>query len=220
VPVIETRGLTKTYESGPETVHALVDVDFAVEAGEFVSIVGPSGSGKTTLLNMLGLLDEPTEGRLSIAGRDATALDERERTQTRKRFVGFVFQQFFLIPTLTARENVEIPRLLDRDGETPERAADLLRKFGLGNRLDHRPSELSGGQKQRVAIARSLVNEPRLVLADEPTGNLDRETSSDILAEFRRICDEGVAVIAVTHDELVEEYVDRTVEIVDGELTR
>ncbi|MFB6078045.1 MAG: ABC transporter ATP-binding protein [Halarchaeum sp.] len=220
MPVIETRGLTKTYESGPETVHALVDVDFAVEAGEFVSIVGPSGSGKTTLLNMLGLLDEPTEGGLSIAGRDATALDERERTQTRKRFVGFVFQQFFLIPTLTAQENVEIPRLLDRDGETPERAADLLRKFGLGNRLDHRPSELSGGQKQRVAIARSLINEPRLVLADEPTGNLDRETSSDILGEFRRICDEGVAVVAVTHDELVEEYVDRTVEIVDGELTR
>ncbi|WP_435097439.1 ABC transporter ATP-binding protein [Halarchaeum sp. P4] len=220
MPVIETRGLTKTYESGPETVHALVDVDFSVDAGEFVSIVGPSGSGKTTLLNMLGLLDQPTSGDLYIAGEDATALDERERTRTRKRFIGFVFQQFFLIPTLTARENVEVPRLLERDPRTEARAADLLTQFGLGERLEHTPDELSGGQKQRVAIARSLINEPRLVLADEPTGNLDRATSMKILEEFQRICGEGVAVIAVTHDELVEEYVDRTVEIVDGELTR
>ncbi|GGL30348.1 ABC transporter ATP-binding protein [Halarchaeum grantii] len=218
--VIETRGLTKTYESGPETVDALVDVDFAVEEGEFVSIVGPSGSGKTTLLNMLGLLDQPTAGDLYVAGEDATALEERERTRTRKRFIGFVFQQFFLIPTLTAQENVEVPRLLEHDPHTAERAADLLTQFGLGERLDHTPDELSGGQKQRVAIARSLINDPRLVLADEPTGNLDRTTSTKILEEFQRICGEGVAVIAVTHDELLEEYVDRTVEIVDGELTR
>ncbi|QLC34018.1 ABC transporter ATP-binding protein [Halarchaeum sp. CBA1220] len=220
MPVIETRGLTKTYESGPETVEALVDVDFAVEEGEFVSIVGPSGSGKTTLLNMLGLLDQPTSGDLYVAGEDATALEERERTRTRKRFIGFVFQQFFLIPTLTAQENVEVPRLLERDPHAAERAADLLTQFGLGERLDHTPDELSGGQKQRVAIARSLINDPRLVLADEPTGNLDRTTSTKILEEFQRICGEGVAVIAVTHDELLEEYVDRTVEIVDGELTR
>lgn len=220
MPVIDTRGLTKTYDAGPEVVHALQDVDFTVERGEFVAIVGPSGSGKTTLLNMLGLLDRPTSGDLRIAGEDATTLGERERTRTRKRFIGFVFQQFFLIPTLTARENVEVPRLLERDPATPDRAAELLTQFGLGNRLDHRPDELSGGQKQRVAIARSLINDPELVLADEPTGNLDRETSRNILGEFQRICDEGVSVVAVTHDELVEEYVDRTVEIVDGVLTR
>jgi len=219
VRVVETRGLTRTYQSGPETIEALVDVDFHVERGEFVAVVGPSGSGKTTFLNLLGLLDRPTAGELYITGEDATALGERERTRARKRFIGFVFQQFYLIPTLTAQENVEVPRLLDRDAETPKRAAALLTQFGMGDRLDHRPDELSGGQKQRVAIARSLINEPRLVLADEPTGNLDRTTSRRILEEFQRICTEGVAVVAVTHDELVEEYVDRTVEIVDGELT-
>jgi len=218
--VIETHRLTRSYRSGPETVHALVDVDFHVDRGEFVSVVGPSGSGKTTLLNLLGLLDRPTTGDLYVEGEDATDLDDRERTRARKRFIGFVFQQFFLIPTLTAQENVEVPRLLDRDPSTPRRAADLLTQFGLGNRLDHRPDELSGGQKQRVAIARSLVNDPQLVLADEPTGNLDRKTSRRILEEFQRICEEGVAVVAVTHDELVEEYVDRTVELVDGELSR
>jgi len=218
VTVLEVEGLTKRYETGGETLMALEDVDFAVEPGEFVSIVGPSGSGKTTLLNVLGLLDDPTEGRVRIDGEDVTGYSDRERTLARKRTLGFVFQNFYLIPTLTAKENVEIPLLFDRDPELGERSVDLLERVGLGDRTDHKPNELSGGQKQRVAIARSLINEPRVLLADEPTGNLDRDTGKQILDEFTDICDSGVAVITVTHDPLVSEYVDRTVELVDGVL--
>jgi putative ABC transport system ATP-binding protein len=218
--VVEGRDLVKRYESGEDTLEALKDVDVAVEAGEFIVVMGPSGSGKSTLLNLLGLLDEPTEGTVLIDGEDATRLSDRERTRVRKRTVGFVFQNFYLIPTLTARENVEVPRLLDRDAETQARAADLLERVGLGDRLDHRPGQLSGGQKQRVAIARSLVNEPRILLADEPTGNLDRETGATILGEFERVTDEGVAVVAVTHDPQVADFADRTVQIVDGRLGR
>jgi putative ABC transport system ATP-binding protein len=218
--VVEGRDLVKRYESSEDTLEALKGVDVAVEAGEFIAVMGPSGSGKSTLLNLLGLLDEPTEGTVLIDGEDATRLSDRERTRARKRTVGFVFQNFYLIPTLTARENVEVPRLLDRDAETQARAADLLERVGLGDRLDHRPGQLSGGQKQRVAIARSLVNEPRILLADEPTGNLDRETGATILGEFERVTDEGVAVVAVTHDPQVADFADRTVQIVDGRLER
>jgi putative ABC transport system ATP-binding protein len=218
--VVEGRDLVKRYESGEDTLEALKGVDVAVEAGEFIAVMGPSGSGKSTLLNLLGLLDEPTEGTVLIDGEDATRLSDRERTRVRKRTVGFVFQNFYLIPTLSARENVEVPRLLDRDAETQARAADLLERVGLGDRLDHRPGQLSGGQKQRVAIARSLVNEPRILLADEPTGNLDRETGATILGEFERVTDEGVAVVAVTHDPQVADFADRTVQIVDGRLDR
>jgi putative ABC transport system ATP-binding protein len=218
--VVEGRDLVKRYESGEDTLEALKGVDVAVEAGEFIAVMGPSGSGKSTLLNLLGLLDEPTEGTVLIDGEDATRLSDRERTRVRKRTVGFVFQNFYLIPTLSARENVEVPRLLDRDAETQARAADLLERVGLGDRLDHRPGQLSGGQKQRVAIARSLVNEPRILLADEPTGNLDRETGATILGEFERVTDEGVAVVAVTHDPQVADFADRTVQIVDGRLER
>ena len=217
VPVVQTRDLVKRYETGGETVVALDHIDFSVAAGEFVSIVGPSGSGKTTLLNMLGLLDGPTEGEIRLEGEDVTDLSSRERTAARKRTIGFVFQHFFLLPTLTAVENVEVPRLFDDDPETTARAERLLERVGLGDRLRHKPSELSGGQKQRVAIARSLINEPRLLLADEPTGNLDRETGKQILEEFARIKrEDDVAIVAVTHDPLVNEYTDRTVELVDG----
>ncbi|ELZ25613.1 ABC transporter ATP-binding protein [Halosimplex carlsbadense 2-9-1] len=214
--VIETRGAVKRYRTGGETLEALKGIDFAVEPGEFVSIMGPSGSGKTTLLNLLGLLDDPSEGEVLLDGEDVTGLSDREQTAARKRTIGFVFQNFYLIPTLTARENVEVPALFDHDPTVEERSVDLLERMGLGDRLDHKPDELSGGQKQRVAIARSLINEPRLLLADEPTGNLDRETGRQILEEFVEITERDVAVIAVTHDELVNEYVDRTVELVDG----
>jgi putative ABC transport system ATP-binding protein len=217
VPVVQTRDLVKRYETGGETVVALDHIDFSVAAGEFVSIVGPSGSGKTTLLNMLGLLDGPTEGEIRLEGEDVTDLSSRERTAARKRTIGFVFQHFFLLPTLTAVENVEVPRLFDDDPDTTARAERLLERVGLGDRLRHKPNELSGGQKQRVAIARSLINEPRLLLADEPTGNLDRETGKQILEEFARIKrEDDVAIVAVTHDPLVNEYTDRTVELVDG----
>ncbi|GGN87043.1 MULTISPECIES: ABC transporter ATP-binding protein [Haloarcula] len=215
--VIDAYDLVKRYRTGGETLEALGGVDFSLSAGEFVSIMGPSGSGKTTLLNILGLLATPTEGRLTLNGRDVTDLGDRKRTRLRKRTIGFVFQHFYLLPTLSAVENVEVPRLFDRDPGRTARAEDLLTRVGLGDRLDHRPDELSGGQKQRVAIARSLINDPTIVLADEPTGSLDRETGRQILDEFRRIADEqDVAIVAVTHDELVNEYVDRTVNLVDG----
>ncbi|EMA65494.1 ABC transporter ATP-binding protein [Halorubrum kocurii] len=215
---VELRGATKRYPGGgAEPVVALDDVDFAVEPGEFVAVVGPSGSGKSTLLNVLGLLDDPTEGWRLLNGTDVTELSVAERTAARKESIGFVFQDFHLLPTLTAVENVALPTAFD-PGDERDRAADLLARFGLGDRLDHEPSELSGGQKQRVAIARALINEPAVLLADEPTGNLDTETGESILAEFERVKEEGVAVIAVTHDPLVEEFADRVVELRDGVL--
>jgi putative ABC transport system ATP-binding protein len=217
VTIIRGDHVVKEYETGGETLRALKGVDFAIDPGEFVAVVGPSGSGKSTLLNVLGLLDVPTEGTVTVDGDGVASLSIGERTRLRKRVVGFVFQQFFLVPTLTAQENVELPRLLDRDPSTTESlATDLLDRVGLGDHTDHRPSELSGGQKQRVAIARALINDPDVVLADEPTGNLDRETGDSILAEFARLTDAGVAVVTVTHDDYVAEAADRTVNLVDG----
>lgn len=216
--VIETRGLRRNYQRGGETVEALKGIDMVIEPGDFLTVMGPSGSGKTTLLNMLGLLDEPTNGSVLLRGEDITNLSDEERTLERKRTVGFVFQQFYLVPTFTAQENVELPRFLDKAPETKRRAAALLERFGLGDRCDHFPNELSGGQKQRVAIARSLINDPSLLLADEPTGNLDRETSRQILDKFTSIREEGVAVITVTHDDIVTEYADRTIELIDGRI--
>jgi putative ABC transport system ATP-binding protein len=216
-PVIELRGVRKRYDTGGEIVDALKGIDFVARPGEFVAIMGPSGSGKSTMLNVLGLLDAPTEGVVLLNGRDVTDLSDEEMTLERKRSIGFVFQNFYLIPTLTATENVEVPTLFDDDPTAHDRAEDLLSRVGLGDRLEHRPNQLSGGQKQRVAIARSLVNRPRILLADEPTGNLDRETGRTILEEFTRIKEnEDVAVIAVTHDSQVTKYADRTINLVDG----
>ena len=217
---IALESITKQYDTGGVTVEALAGVDLAVETGEFLSIIGPSGSGKSTMLNLLGLLDVPTSGTVRLQGRDVTELGDRERTRARKESIGFVFQDFYLLPTLTAVENVTVPTMFDRDRDATNRAVELLSRVGLADRTDHTPNELSGGQKQRVAIARSLINEPRIVLADEPTGNLDQDTGATILEEFRRICGDGVSVIAVTHDELVTEYADRTVELIDGVIDR
>jgi len=217
-PPLRLRGVGRTYERGGETLHALEDVDLTVEAGEFVAVVGPSGSGKSTMLNTLGLLDTPTAGDVLLDGEEVSDLDDETRTDLRKEYIGFVFQDFYLIQTLTATENVLLPTVYDADREAEERAEDLLERVGLGDRLGHRPTELSGGQKQRVAIARSLINEPEVLLADEPTGNLDTDTGRQVLGEFERVCAAGVAVVAVTHDELVTEYADRTVELIDGRL--
>ncbi|WP_101296433.1 ABC transporter ATP-binding protein [Halegenticoccus soli] len=217
--IAELRGVTKRYETGSEVLEALRGVDFAVEPGEFVAVMGPSGSGKSTMLHVLGLLDAPSEGAVLLDGRDVTGLTDAEQTRERKRSIGFVFQDFSLIPTLTAVENVEVPTLFGDDPGAGERACALLRRVGLGDRLDHRPDQLSGGQKQRVAVARALINAPRLLLADEPTGNLDRETGRRVLEEFSRIrAEDDVAVVAVTHDPRVSEFADRTVDIVDGEI--
>jgi putative ABC transport system ATP-binding protein len=212
--------VTKRYDSGRAGyVTALSNVDFAVEPGEVVAVVGPSGSGKSTLLNLLGLLDEPTSGRVELRGESTAGLSEAALTDARRESIGFVFQDFHLLPTLTALENVRLPTAF-LPGDATDRARDLLERVGLGDRMDHTPDELSGGQKQRVAIARALVNEPSVLLADEPTGNLDRDTGTRILEEVRRVSDTGVGVVAVTHDDLVTEYADRTVELVDGVIQR
>jgi len=214
--IAELEGVVKRYESGDGEITVLNGVDFSVERGEFVTVMGPSGCGKTTMLNILGLLDEPSEGTVRLNGEDATDLSERERTHARKESIGFVFQYFYLIPTLTAEENVNAPSVFSGGGNG--RAGELLEKVGLGDRKSHKPSEISGGQKQRVALARALVNSPDIILADEPTGNLDRGTSENVLEEIRRICDDGVGVVTVTHDEQLKEYSDRDVHLDGGEV--
>ena len=219
--VIELEDVRKEYESGSEIVVALEDVDFHADRGEMVTIIGPSGSGKSTLLNMIGLLDTPTAGVVRLDGREVTDFTEDELTEERRNGIGFVFQDFHLLPMFTAVENVELPSRWEVSVDRRERAIDLLERVGLGDRLDHRPNQLSGGQRQRVAIARALINEPEIVLADEPTGNLDRDTGRTILEELTRLKDEeNIAIVCVTHDEQLQEYADRTVRLVDGRIER
>ncbi len=219
MPAIELTNVTRRYDRGGETVLALDSVSLAIDVGEFVAIMGPSGSGKSTLLNVIGLLDSPNEGHILVDGNDVTTLTIDERTQLRKRTIGFVFQDFHLIPTLSALENVVVPTIFDAAPKR-ERANELLERVGLGDRLHHLPEELSGGQKQRVAIARALINRPEIVLADEPTGNLDRETGERILNELTNITKDGVSVVAVTHDPTVASYAGRTIELRDGVIER
>ncbi|MFT4880749.1 MAG: putative ABC transport system ATP-binding protein [Salinirussus sp.] len=214
--VISIADAVKKYSSGDRTLRALKGVSLSIDPGEFVAIVGPSGSGKSTLLNLLGLLDDPTTGQVTVDGARSSGLSTRERTALRRDTVGFVFQDFYLLPTLTARENVAVPGMLSDRERTLARADDLLGRVGLGDRLTHYPNELSGGQKQRVAIARSVVNDPDVLLADEPTGNLDQETGGQVLDVFRGFTDDDIAVVTVTHDTQVESVADRTVELVDG----
>ena len=215
---IELADLTKEYEGGGGTVTALESVNVSVDRGEFVAVMGPSGSGKSTMLNMVGLLDEPTAGTIELAGEDVTGLSTEELTDRRRESIGFVFQNYYLLPTLTAVENVELPTTFS--GSVPRgRAEWLLNQVDLGDRLQHRPTELSGGQKQRVAIARALVNEPEIVLADEPTGNLDTDTGDQILSLFRRIVEQqNVALVAVTHDPNVASRADRRIDLLDGRI--
>ena len=217
--VIELADVVKRYRTGAEEITALDGIDFRAERGELVTIIGPSGSGKSTLLNMIGLLDTPTAGGVRLDGREVTEFSEDELTEERRSGIGFVFQEFHLLPMLTATENVELPSMWDTGVDRRDRAVDLLERVGLGDRLGHRPSELSGGQSQRVAIARSLINEPEILLADEPTGNLDQDTGATILDELTRLKDaEEIAIVAVTHDEQLVEYADRVVRLVDGVL--
>ncbi|EMA31261.1 MULTISPECIES: ABC transporter ATP-binding protein [Haloarcula] len=215
--VIKLSDIVKRYQSGEETVEALKGVDFHAERGEMVLVTGPSGSGKSTMLNIIGLLDTPTEGTVCLDGLDVTNFDVDELTEQRRSSLGFVFQDFHLLPMLTAVENVELPSMWDRSVDRRDRAMELLKIVGLGNRLTHTPAQLSGGQQQRVAIARALINEPDILLADEPTGNLDQETGRTILEEMTRLKQqENIAIIAVTHDEQMEAYADRIVTLVDG----
>ncbi len=218
--IIRGENVVKEYETGDTVVRALKGIDFGIGPADFVAVVGPSGSGKSTLLNLLGLLDVPTSGTVRLRDEDVATFSDARATRERKRTIGFVFQQFYLIPTLTALENVEMPRMLDRTPKrTRERARALLERVGLGERLDHYPDELSGGQKQRVAVARALINDPAILLADEPTGNLDRETGDSILDLFDELrAEEDVAVVTVTHDDYVAAAADRVVNLVDGEV--
>ena len=218
--VASAEEVERSYRSGSRTVLALRGVSLTVEPGAFLAVTGPSGSGKSTLLHLLGAVDTPTRGRVRLAGRDPTRLDEDGRARLRLLHVGLVFQRFFLLPMLTARENVELPMAeagADRR-ERSQRAVALLERVGLADRLDHRPSELSGGQRQRVAVARALANEPALVLADEPTGELDRDTGRGILDLFRELNEAGTALVVATHDLELAEGARTRLELVDGRL--
>ncbi|WP_240096093.1 ABC transporter ATP-binding protein [Thermomonas flagellata] len=222
-PVIETRGLSKVYLAGTEAeVVALHGADLTVRRGEFVAIMGPSGSGKTTLMNLLGCLDTPTSGTYHCDGEDVSTLHAEELAQVRLHKIGFVFQQFNLLPRMTALENVMMPLgyVHMHRHERREKAMALLQALGLGSRAEHRPTELSGGQQQRVAIARALINDPPLLLADEPTGALDSRTGEEILALFKRLRDDGRTIVLITHDAHVAEHADAIYEIHDGVLGR
>ena len=214
-PVLTAVALTKCYPRGREQVRALDDASFAVQRGEFVALVGASGSGKTTALNLVGCLDAPTSGTLHLLGRPVQGLTERERTRLRRDRIGFVFQHFGLLATLTVAENVALPAFFA--GRTaPARVSELLARVGLTHRRDHRPHELSGGEMQRVAIARALVNEPALLLADEPTGNLDSATGEIILALFEQLNREGLTILVATHSVRLAGAAHRQIELRDG----
>lgn len=218
-PLIQLEAVTKEYRNGAERVHALLDVTLALPAAELNVVHGRSGSGKTTLLNMIGGLDRPTEGRVEVDGREVSSLPEEALVEYRRETVGFVFQSFGLLPILTAAENVEIPLRLRRlePAERTERARELLRLVDLADRANHRPQELSGGEQQRVAIARALANDPRLLIADEPTAQLDSQRGRTIMGVFRRLVDErGVSVVVATHDPLLIGMADQVVELRDG----
>jgi putative ABC transport system ATP-binding protein len=221
--IISLRDLTKTYDMGDNTVHALRSVSLDVERGEFVTIIGPSGSGKSTMMHVLGCLDRPTSGQFLLNGRDVSSLPRDELAGIRNKQIGFVFQGFNLLPRTTALENVEVPLLYNHPvvsaTERHKRALAALTAMGLGERAHHHPSQLSGGQQQRVAIARALVNEPNLILADEPTGNLDTKTSIEVMALLQELREKRtITVVLITHDMDVARYGTRIVSLRDGQI--
>lgn len=218
--MIELSKLKKSYQIGRETIDVLRGIDVKIEQGEYLSIMGPSGSGKSTLMNIIGCLDRPTSGVYKLEGEDISSYGEKELARIRNRSISFVFQQFQLLPRLTALKNVELPMIYAGipKKERRERAELALEKVGLEDRMDHMPNELSGGQKQRVAIARAIVNEPKLILADEPTGALDTKTSMAIMEQFTRLNGEGTTVVLVTHEPEIAEYTSRIIMMRDGEM--
>jgi putative ABC transport system ATP-binding protein len=220
-PVIVIDGMTKVYQMGEYEVNALNGVSLTIYEGEFVAIMGPSGSGKSTLMNMLGALDQPSAGSYELDGTDISALDDNALAEVRNRKIGFVFQSFNLLPRMPALQQVELPLIYAAKGQRHERARKALEMVGLGQRIDHRPSELSGGQQQRVAIARALVNEPAIILADEPTGNLDSRSGTEVMMIFQRLNQEqGITILFVTHDPWIARHTRRIITLADGVVVR
>jgi putative ABC transport system ATP-binding protein len=218
--MIELRHISRFFQVGGEAVHALDDVDLKIDTGEYVAVMGPSGSGKSTLLNILGLLDKPTSGAYYLDGADTTHLDANAQARVRGEKVGFIFQTFHLVARLTALENVELPMVLAgrASAERRSRARDLLAGVGLADRMDHRPDQLSGGQRQRVAIARAMIMKPTLLLADEPTGNLDSASGNDVLEVIEKLNAEGLTLVVVTHDPLIGGRARRRISMRDGKV--
>jgi putative ABC transport system ATP-binding protein len=215
--IIDIRDMTKVYQMGQHEVHALRGVSLQIEKGEFLAIMGPSGSGKSTMMNMLGALDQPTSGSYRLDGTDISQLEDDDLADIRNRKIGFVFQNFNLLSRTAALQQVELPLIYAGRRQRQERARHALELVGLGDRLDHKPSELSGGQQQRVAIARALVNEPTIILADEPTGNLDSKSGTEVMQIFQRLNrDEGITVVFVTHDPWIARHTRRVVTLADG----
>lgn len=220
-PVIVIDGMTKVYQMGDHQVNALNGVSLTIYQGEFVAIMGPSGSGKSTMMNMLGALDQPTAGSYLLDGTDVSALNDNDLADIRNRKIGFVFQSFNLLPRISAVQQVELPLIYAAKSQRQERSRRALEMVGLGERINHRPSELSGGQQQRVAIARALVNEPAIILADEPTGNLDSKSGTEVMGIFQRLNQEqGITILFVTHDPWIARHTRRIITLADGIVVR
>ena len=221
--MIKLHKIRRTYHIGGHTIHALNLIDLEIQPGEFVAVMGRSGSGKSTLLNMLGCMDRPDGGRYDLDGQEVSVMDDDALSLVRNRYMGFIFQSFHLLPRLTALENVLLPRRYHEDGLREldrQRAGELLQRVDLDDRADHRPNELSGGQRQRVAIARALINQPRVVLADEPTGNLDSKTSDAIMDLLRELNQDGQTIVMVTHEADIANYASRQIFMQDGRIQR
>ena len=221
-PIMRLENVSKVYRMGEEKVYALNGINLDIHEGDLASVLGPSGSGKSTLLNMLGLLDPPSAGSIFLDGIDTTRLSEKGLAGVRGKKIGFIFQMFNLIPSLTVIQNVMLPAVIYESDpvKTRSKAEEVLGKIGMGERLEHFPNQLSGGQRQRVAIARSLINDPEIILADEPTGNLDSKTGAEVLGMFKKLNDDGKTIIIVTHDLHVAKITKRTIKVVDGKIVK